>query len=340
MDESRAMAQVRALYARALERVRAIPGVEAASLTIGTPFQTSFSVQTKAEGWDSLPKFPGGGPYVSAVSSDYFRTVGTRLLRGRVFTVADGASKERVAVVNETMARTLWPGREAIGRCIMMNDQPCSRVVGIVEDARRFQIAHEEAAMQYYVPLGQETGIGGTTLLIRPVGAPAPMVETVRRELQRLEPGIGYLAVRTLQEIGVDSQVRPWRLGATMFAVFGGLALLVAAIGLYSLIAYLVAQRTHELGVRMALGARAADIARLVMGRGVGLAAAGVAIGVLLALVLGRFIEPLLFETSPRDAGVFAVVTATLLIFAAVASLVPTRRATRVDPVTALRAET
>ena len=340
LDESRAMAHVRDLYARALERVRGIPGVEAASLTIGTPFQTSFSVQTKAEGWDSLPQLPGRGPYVSAVSSDYFRTVGTRLLRGRVFTPADGPSRERVAIVNETMARTLWPGRDAIGRCIVIDAQPCSRIVGVVEDARRFQVTHEDAAMQYYIPLGQENGIGGTMLLIRPTGSTAAMAETVRRAVQGLEPGIGYLAIHTLQEAGVDPQIRPWRLGATMFAVFGGLALLVAAIGLYSLIAYLVAQRTHELGVRMALGARAADIARMVMGRGVGAAATGVAIGVVLAVALGRLVQPLLFRISPRDPAVLFVVAATLLACAVLASLVPTWRAMRVDPVTALRAET
>jgi ABC-type antimicrobial peptide transport system permease subunit len=164
------------------------------------------------------------------------------------------------------------------------------------------------------------------------------MIETVRRELQRLDPGIGYISVRSPQD-NVDWQVRPWRLGATMFVAFGALALLVAGIGLYSLIAYVVAQRTHEFGVRVALGARAADIARLVMGRGVGAAAAGVALGVVLALALGRLVEPLLFETSPYDAGVLFVVTATLLAFAVLASLVPTWRATRVDPVTALRSE-
>jgi ABC-type antimicrobial peptide transport system permease subunit len=222
----------------------------------------------------------------------------------------------------------------------VIDDQPCSRIVGIVEDARRFQVTHEDAAMQYYIPLGQESGIGGIMLLIRPRGSTAAMAETVRREVQRLEPGIGYLSLRTLQDIGVDPQIRPWRLGATMFAVFGGLALLVAAIGLYSLIAYLVAQRTHELGVRMALGARAADIARMVMGRGVGAAATGVAIGVALAVALGRLVQPLLFRISPRDPAVLFVVAATLLACAVLASLVPTWRATRVDPVTALRAET
>jgi predicted permease len=328
----------KALYERALERFRQVPGIEHASLTVGSPFGSSFIVGLAVPGYDSLPRLPGGGPWVSAVTSDYFRTVGTRVLRGRVFTPTDGPTSERVAVVNETMARTLWPDGNAIGRCLLLNNAPCSRIVGVVEDARRRQLIHEEPAMQYYIPFGQERGIGGTTLLVRPAGEAAKMIGTVRRELQRLEPAVGYISVQTLQEI-INPQVRPWQLGATMFTAFGALALLVAAIGLYSLIAYLVAQRTHELGVRVALGARAPDIARLVMARAIAPATLGLVLGVALALALGRFVEPLLFQTSPRDLGVFLVVTATLLAFAVLASVVPTWRATRVDPLTALRVE-
>jgi predicted permease len=337
-DEARALVRMRDFYARALERVRAIPGVEAASVSNGTPFESSVSYALEVPGWDSIPKLPGGGPYASSVSSDYFRTMGTRLLRGRLFTTDENAARARVAVVSETMARTLWPGQDPMGRCLMMPmlATGCWSVIGVVEDARRFQIVGETAAMQYYVPLGPDYPAGN--LLIRSVGPPTSMIETVRRELQRLDPGIGYVSVRSLQD-NVDRQVRPWRLGATMFVAFGALALLVAAIGLYSLIAYLVAQRTHELGVRIALGARSADIARLVMGRGVGATAAGVAIGVALAVALGRLIQPLLFQTSPRDSGVFLAVAGTLLASAVLASLVPTWRATRVDPVTALRTE-
>jgi predicted permease len=337
-DETRALVRMRDLFWRALEGVRALPGVEAASISNGTPFHGSTAFALEVPGWDSIPKLPGGGPYVSSVTYDYFRTVGTRLLRGRLFTAEESAAAARVAVVSETMARTLWPGQDPMGRCLMlMGSRGCWNVIGVVEDARRFQIVGEAAAMQYYVPL--ERDFMGGQLLVRTVGSPASMIETIRRELQRLDPGIGYISVQPLQD-NVDWQVRPWRLGATMFVAFGALALLVAAFGLYSLIAYLVAQRTHEFGIRIALGARAADIARLVVGRGVGAAAVGIAIGVGVALALGRLVEPLLFETSPRDAVVFLAVTATLLTFALLASLVPARRALRVDPVTALRAET
>jgi predicted permease len=337
-EAERLGARRKALYERTLERLRQLPGIEHASLAIGSPFRSSFGVGLSVPGLDSLPRLPGGGPWVSVVTSDYFRTVGTRVLRGRVFTPADGPTSARVAVVSEAMARTLWPDGSAIGRCLLLNDAPCSRVVGVVEDARRWQLLHEEPAMQYYIPFGQEGGISGTTLLVRPVGEAVKMIGTVRRELQQLEPAVGYISVQTLQEI-INPQIRPWRLGATMFTAFGGLALLVAAIGIYSLIAYLVAQRTHELGVRMALGARAPDIVRLIMSRGIAPAMFGLALGVALALTLGRFVEPLLFQTSPRDLGVFVIVTATLLAFAVLASLVPTWRATRVDPLVALRTE-
>jgi len=325
----------------ALERVRLIPGVEQASVAVGTPFNSSFGINLRVEGHDSIPTLAGGGPYVSAVSSGYFATVGTRLLRGRAFTPADRAGSERVAVVNATMARTLWPNAEAIGRCLYLDSLPCSRIVGVVADARRFQL-REKAAMQYFVPLGQESGIGGRALLVRPrgpsPGAGAALAPLIRAELRRLDPSIGFVAVKTLQE-SVDPQIRPWRLGATMFGVFGALALAVAAIGLYSVIAYGVAQRTRELGVRLALGAQRGSIVRLVVRQAMAATAAGLALGTGGALLGGRYLEPLLFETSARSPAVFAAVAAALLAVGVLASLVPARRATRVDPVTALRAE-
>jgi len=241
--------------------------------------------------------------------------------------------------VNETMARTLWPNRDPIGQCLLMDTMPCSRVVGVVEDARRFGL-REDPAMQYYIPLGQERalGFGGRKMFVRPGGSVATLREALRAELGRLDPSIGFVGVELLQD-SLDPQIRPWRLGANMFAVFGALALLVAAIGLYSVIAYLVAQRAHELGVRIALGAERSDIVRLVVGHGVGLAGAGVAIGMLLSLDAGRWIEPLLFDTSPRNPGVFLLVAAVLLMVGLLASVIPAWRAARLDPVEALRAD-
>ena len=160
----------------------------------------------------------------------------------------------------------------------------------------------------------------------------------MRTEMLKLNSGISFVRVESLQS-SLDPQIRPWRLGATMFGLFGALALLVAAIGLYSVISYLVTQRTHELGVRIALGAQVGNIVGLVVRYGVGLAVVGVAIGTVLALNAGRWIEPLLFDTSPRSPAIFALVAAVLLLVALLASVVPAWRASRVDPIEALRSE-
>ena len=154
----------------------------------------------------------------------------------------------------------------------------------------------------------------------------------------RLDPGLGYVIVRLLQDL-VNPQIRPWRLGATMFGVFGALAMIVAAIGLYSVISYLVTQRTHELGVRIALGARVGNIVALVVRHGVGLAVAGVLIGIVLAFSAARWIEPLLFETSPRDPLVYGTVVLVLVLVSLAASAIPAWRASRTDPIEALRTE-
>ena len=194
--------------------------------------------------------------------------------------------------------------------------------------------------MQYYIPLGTERllGFGGRRLFVRTRGNALALAEPIRAEVRRLDPTIGYVTVQMLQE-SLDPQIRPWRLGATMFGLFGGLAVLVAAIGLYSVIAYLVTQRRHELGVRIALGAQSSDIVGLVVRYGVGLAMIGVLIGVVLAFNAARWVEPLLFDTSARNPVVFGSVALLLLVVAVVASVVPAWRASRVDPIEALRAE-
>jgi ABC-type antimicrobial peptide transport system permease subunit len=192
--------------------------------------------------------------------------------------------------------------------------------------------------MQYYVPFGQERGIGGTSLLARPRGDPAAAIEALRAEVRAIDPTLSFIHVSTLQE-RIDPQVRPWRLGATMFGIFGALALLVAAVGLYSVMSYTAAQRAHEMGVRMALGAEARDIRRLILRAGVGTAALGVAIGATLAWIGGRYVEELLFGTSAHNGTIFIGVAFSLMVVSVAASLIPARRATRVDPVVALRAE-
>jgi putative ABC transport system permease protein len=327
-------------YQEALRRVRALPGVAHAAVGVGTPFQSSASLDhLRVAGRDSIPRLGGEDPTIRAVSDDYFATAGTRVLRGRVFTAADVAGAERVVVVNETMARLVWPKGDAIGACLLMDSLPCSRVIGVVEDTRKFALK-EDPVMQYYIPLGEERelGFGGPQMFVRPAAAVAGLREQLRSELTRLDPTISFVTVGMLQDL-LDPQIRPWRLGATMFGIFGALALLVAAIGLYSVISYLVAQRAHELGVRIALGAQVGNIVSLVMRHGVGMALVGVGIGTVLALNGARWIGPLLFDTSPRNPVIFGVVAVVLLLVALLASVVPAWRASRVDPIEALRAD-
>jgi predicted permease len=334
----------KAFYASALDRVRALPGVEAAALTVGMPFSMRFSVNLGLPGRDSLPRLPGGTPNINAVTSDYFATMGTRLLRGRTFTQGDHAGSERVAIVNSTMARTLWPGTDPIGECLLIQyradqrDQSCTRVVGIVADTHRSSL-REPPLPQYYVPVGQEEGFGGTLLLVRPArGDPAAFAPTVRRTLFAMDRNLPYLEAQPVQQL-IDPQIRPWTLGASVFGFAGLLALLVAAVGLYSLLSYLVAQRTQELGVRIALGAPAGNVVRLVLREGLALTLLGVTVGGVFALVAGQYLRALLFDTSPRDPAVYAIVTASMVAAAIAASVVPAWRANRVDPIEALRAE-
>jgi ABC-type antimicrobial peptide transport system permease subunit len=186
------------------------------------------------------------------------------------------------------------------------------------------------------VPIGQQRDIGGLTLLVRRTEEAEVVGQTIKSALFDLDPTLRYVSIRSLQE-RIDPQVRPWRLGASLFTAFGALAFLIAALGLYSVVTYVTEQRTQELGIRLALGAQRRDVLRLVLRSGLTMAAAGIGVGVLLALAAGPEIEPLLFGTSARSPVVFAVVTAVLLIAALAASFIPARRATRVDPVLALR---
>ena len=192
--------------------------------------------------------------------------------------------------------------------------------------------------MQYYVPLGQEVGFGGSRLLVRPRGDPTSLVEPLRQALVPLDPRVLWLHVESLRQ-GVEGELRPLRLGAVLIGVLGSLALLVAAIGLYSLVAHGVASRARELAVHVALGARRVTVVGLVLRGGLGLAALGLALGVLLSLAAASRLGAMLFHTSPRDPLVYLAVVASLLAAAAAACLAPARRAMRIDPARALRDE-
>jgi predicted permease len=322
-----------------LDRIRAVPGVERAGIAVGMPFGNRFTVKLRVPGRETLPTLKSGGPSISAVTADYFETVGTAIRRGRAFTPADGAGTEPVAIVSETMAQTIWPGADPIGQCLLIGDgtPPCSRVVGIAENTHRSRL-QEDPVMHYYVPVGQETGFGGAVLLVRGKGTFGRVIPELRRTLTAMDQTITYISAQTV-DAQVDPQRRPWRLGATVLALSGLLALLVAGTGIYSVLSYLIADRRREIGVRLALGATTSDVVRLIVRDSLAMAVAGILLGELLALSLGGLVEPLLFRTSPRDPLVYVAIGLLLTGVALLASLPPALRARRIPALEALRAE-
>ncbi len=324
-----------ALEARVLEEARRTPGVVTATRVASIPFWMNEGRGLKVDGVDTVRKL--GRFILQAGSPEYFATMGTRILRGRAFTAADGAGAPYVIVVSESMARVLWPGQDALGKCIHIDTLPCASVIGVAEDMH-VRTLMSEREYTYYIPFAQYDNGATGAIIVRVRGDAADYGEVVRRQLQRLMPGAAYVSVRPLREL-VDPNLRSWKFGATMFAAFGLLALALAAIGLYSVIAYNVAQRTQELGVRIALGAGMGNVLRLIIGRGVGLTLAGVVIGSAIAWWAARWAEPLLFGQAARDPAVLGGVAFMLLAVAVLASAIPAVRATRVDPNVALRAD-
>jgi ABC-type antimicrobial peptide transport system permease subunit len=237
------------------------------------------------------------------------------------------------------MAAVLWPQQDAIGQCFRMRTEtaPCTTVVGIAEDMVQRSLTESER-YHYYVSIDQYTHTSGNRMVLRMRGDPGRDVESIRRSLQRVMPGTSYVTVLPLREV-VDEQQRSWRLGSTVFMYFGVLALAVAGVGLYSVIGYDVAQRLHEIGVRVALGATRGDIAAMVVGQGMRFAAAGALLGVVAALTMSRWIQPILFRQSAVDPVIYAAVAAIIVVVALLASAVPALTAVRSDANAALRAE-
>jgi predicted permease len=324
------------LRSRLLAIAKSLPSVENASLANGIPFKGDWREGLFLPGDASTPL--AGEFELSAVSPSYFATMQTRIIRGRGIEELDGPNAPLVAIVSESMASAIWPGKNPIGQCIGVGRRadPCTYVVGVAEDIKAHGL-DREPVVRYYLPAAQFHP-EFTQLLVRVRGDVSRDAELVRRALQREMPGASYVTVSRFSDV-IGSETRSWRLGATVFTAFGFLALVLAAIGLYSVIMYNVAQRTNELAIRTALGAKGSDLVRLVVLDGVRLGLAGVLIGGILALVAGHWVEPLLFQESPRDASVFALVIGVLVAVALAASWLPANRASRADALIALRYE-
>ena len=326
-----------ALRLRLLSAAKGVPGVSYVTNQESTPFYGESSYPIFVPGIDSVEKF--GQFDVNAVSADYFRAMGTRIMRGRGFEDSDREGTQPVVVVGASMAATLWPGKEPLGQCVKLwaDSMPCRSVVGVAENIHSQSIEAEPKLFFYYLPAAQwKPEEGG--LFVRVGGDARHMVEVVRHRLQREMPGTAFVTVTPLENI-VDTHMRSWIVGAKIFTAFGALALVLAALGLYSVIAYNVEQRQHELGVRLALGAVRGGIVRLVVTQSLRFAVVGLVVGGLGVLAGGRWIAPLLFQQSPNDPGVLGAVSLVLISVAVVASAFPAWRAARLDPRSALQAD-
>ena len=321
-------------------RLRALPGVEGVARSRGSPFDVAFGASFFVAG-DPPPKRGDAiWTYEDDVTPDFFSTMGMRLQQGRTFTADEAESDAQVGIVSAKLARTKWPGQNPIGQCFS-NDPAtvatrCTVVVGVAEDAHQFKLV-ADSMMLFYRPL-RETSSSGYLLLVRTTGRAAPMIETMRRTVQQLSPILPSPKVDPMQA-RIEPLLWQWKLGAWMFPIFGALALLVASVGMYSILAYATAQRVRELAVRSALGADARRLIVLVLAGEAKTVVAGLALGLIGALVAGRFLKDLLLGTSPTDPVTIVGAAVVLAVAAGVASVVPAWRAARANPVEALRSE-
>ena len=322
-----------------LRRVRHLPGVEAAGCTVVLPLSgsntdSSFSI----EGRTFRPGEPGPDEEIRIITPDYFRVLKTPLLTGRFFTESDNAQAPGVVIINDALAKKYWPNQDALGKRITFSDprKPDVKwltIVGIVHSIRHRGL-DVDPAPEYYVSLAQRAE-SSMILAVRSRQDPRSLASAVRREIQSIDPDQPIANVRTLEAVTADS-VAPRRMSMVLLAVFAGIALLLAGVGIYGVISYLVVQRTHEIGVRMALGAQRSDVLRLVVGHAAKLIGIGSLIGLALAFMSTRTLSALLYNVGAFDAGTFVFVTVTLAAVALLASYIPALRATRADPMVAL----
>jgi putative ABC transport system permease protein len=271
---------------------------------------------------------------MSNVGDGYLETLGVPVLRGRTFTTADSAEAPRVVIINEAMARQFWPDEDAVGkRFRFFRDEYWTEVVGIARDSK-YNFIGEPPTPFIYAPLAQSPQ-PLVTLTIRSSN-PEAALGTVRAVVQQMEPNMPLIGVFTMTNV-FDQALWAPRMGALLLAIFGVLALTLASIGVYGVMAYSVSQRTRELGIRLALGATTSEVRGMVLRQGLMLTVAGIAIGTATAVLLARLVSDLLYGVSAIDPLTFAVIPVVLLTVAAVAIYIPARRASRVDPVVALR---
>jgi len=320
-------------FNEALRRVKDVPGIEAAGLSDFLPLGHNRSWGIAAKGVIYPPgDYPGGFPRI--VSDGYFRAMGIPMIEGRDFTERDTQGALPVIIVNETLAKNLWPGQDAIGK-IMRADNPERTVVGVVGDVHHIAL-EEGSGNEFYIPIRQTQDYGSVDLVVRTSMPTAELGARIREALRPIEPDLPTANLRTLQTL-VDRAVSPRRFVVILLGGFAGFALALASLGIYAVISYSVSQRTQEIGIRMALGASAETLRRSILLQTLGLAGMGMIFGIVASLALARLLSGLLFGVTASDPATFAGMLVILTAVAAIAGYLPARRASRIDPMAALR---
>jgi predicted permease len=317
-----------------MERVQALPGVESAAYARVTPFsyRTYTAAPIAVDGYQPAPNEQPTVEY-NEVGPDYFHTMGIPLISGREFTRADNEDSEPVVIVNDVMVKQYWQGENPIGKRLEVNGR-WLQVVGVAKVSKYRSILETPQAF-FYVPLRQNfaptVGVN-----IRTQQPPDAIARALAKEIHALDPDLAPYDVITMRQ-QVERATQSQHVAVTLLGVFGALAVLLAAVGLYGVMSYAVSQSTRELAVRMALGAHTADLLRIVLSQGLSLTGAGVIAGAIIALAGTRLLGYLLYQVSPRDPLAFAAAIAIMLLASVTACLLPALRATRTDPVRALR---
>ena len=326
------------IYKQLIEQVKATPGVQSAGAVLSLPLGgDSFNVGRSVirEGRPMTPDEQTNAQHLP-VTPDYFQTLQIPLKAGRLFTDQDTLQSTKVVIVNETMARALWPNENPVGhRFTVWRDEKFPReVVGVVGDTKGS--LDKEAGHQMYVPYAQDPTWGSLSLVVRTTGEPTAMAGSVREAIRAVDRGVPNYNLKTMNDV-VSTSAAPRRIPMLLLSAFAGVAMLLAMLGIYGVTSYYVTQRTHEIGVRMALGAQIVDVLKLVLRRAMWLAVIGIGIGVAGAVAVTRYLTSLLFGVKPIDTLTFVAVAAVLALVVFVACLVPARRAAKIDPLEALR---
>jgi len=337
-----------AFHQTVLDRLSAMPGAEAIAMNSAVPLEGGGAESPVIKEGDPVPSAdrPADPTLFQATAGEYFKVMGIQLVQGRVFGAADTGSSPPVVIIDDTLAKHLFGTESAVGRRVAFefNSQPIFReVVGVVRHVRHYGLTTEPISFQVYAPMLQlpiwwDTRRPAMALLVRTGADADALVSSVRRAVVAIDSSVPVYGVQTMETYVSQATEQP-RLSAMLVSAFAVLALVLAAVGVYGVLAYVVSQRTREIGVRVALGARRSDILRHVVSQGLVLTGAGLAIGLAGAAALANLVRTLLYQVSPRDAGTFLTTAVVLSVIAVVASLIPARRASSVDPLTALRSE-